>query len=266
MRRSPILAVAAPALLLLAGAGFQSVGPADEPSVFDPAAMVSFEGEVLTVTEVDADTGNGVHMVVRDTDGQEVEVRIGPAAYLAQQGIQLNVGDQVEVRGVPMRIDDAPTFVAAAIVRGDDSWVLRDESGQPAWARNGMLGANGMGTEAGGGCMMHGQGGMMHGEGGMMRGQGGMMGSGGRGMGMHQGQGAGAMRGGSGAAGKGMGQGMGTGMQGCGGMQAGEISADGAPMCRRGDGAAAETSAPTTEPTAASGCQCGCAMQRGAQR
>lgn len=266
MRRSLILSTAAAALLLLVIVATPDARAVGEPQVYDPTAIETFPAEILEISRADLGSGAGLHLVVRNDRGEEIEVRVGPTWYVEEQGIRLEIGDRIEITGVALRLDEVPVFVVARLQRGEQLWTLRDGAGQPAWAGSRVAagtdaGDSGMGRGQGGGCMMQGQGSMMGGQG-----QGGM-----QGRGMMGGQGQGGMRGRGMMHGQGgMQGGMQGGAMGCMSAAAGSsVTDDGqspaGPMCRRSapstSGSPADAGIPPESVgPAGAGCSCGCAM------
>ena len=75
------------------------------------------------------------HMMVNTSVG-EMEVHVGPTAYLAKQGFQIQSGDQIVVTCSKVVWEDKPVLVAREIQRGKQSVTLRNTSGQPVWPKN----------------------------------------------------------------------------------------------------------------------------------
>ena len=93
-----------------------------------PQEWLEYEGIVVQVP------ADGVDLVIRTSDGQEVKVGTGPG-YMASQGFTLQAGDTVQVRGY---WEDGE-LKAAEMTRLTDGQTitLRDEAGHPAWAGSG---------------------------------------------------------------------------------------------------------------------------------
>jgi len=75
----------------------------------------------------------GVHLTLK-TETETIPVHLGPAWYLENQELTLDVGDAVEIRGSRVTYAGKPAIIAAEIHFGEDVLVLRDEDGFPRWA------------------------------------------------------------------------------------------------------------------------------------
>jgi hypothetical protein len=141
-----LLAVAALAALpLLAQSGPGPHGRHDRrgegPPAYDVAAEKTLSGTVAEVVPQSCPCG-GIHLRLT-TEGGDVEVGLGPVAYLTELGASFAAGDAVEVLGAAPKNDAPADFLARAITKGDATWELRDAEGAPKWAAQGM------------GCPMH---------------------------------------------------------------------------------------------------------------
>jgi hypothetical protein len=110
-------------------------GPDDHwGRLYDPRRLETIRGTITRVEVVRRRAmAEGVHITVA-TDAASVEVHLGPAWFIENQEISLDVGDQVEVRGVRTTYLQRPAIIAAEVTRGDDVLTLRDEAGFPRWA------------------------------------------------------------------------------------------------------------------------------------
>lgn len=92
-----------------------------------------------TVTEVKTHASvvgyEDTHMIVTTSVG-EMEVHVGPTAYLAKRGFQIQSGDQIVVTGCKTVYENKPVLVAREIQHGKQSVTLRNSSGQPVWPKN----------------------------------------------------------------------------------------------------------------------------------
>ena len=115
-----------------------------------PQEQLEYKG---TVVQAPAD---GVDLVIRTDDGQEVKVGTGPE-WMAAQGFALQTGEPVQVRGY---WEDGE-LKAAEMTRLTDGQTitLRDEAGHPAWAGSGRRAVERQATVAQGGRGQNGYGG-----------------------------------------------------------------------------------------------------------
>jgi hypothetical protein len=90
-----------------------------------PEEWLEYEGTVVQAPAA------GVDLVIETSDGEELIVGTGPN-YMASQGLALQVGEPVQVRG----LWEDGEFKAAQVTRLTDGQTiaLRDEFGRPAWA------------------------------------------------------------------------------------------------------------------------------------
>ena len=79
---------------------------------------------------------SGIHLLLK-TDKDSISVHVGPEWYLTQQNVQLNVKDNIEVKGSRITYNNKPAVIAAEIKKGNSTLTLRDSKGFPLWsARN----------------------------------------------------------------------------------------------------------------------------------
>jgi len=79
----------------------------------------------------------GIHVRLTTADG-DLEVGLGPVAYLAELGATFAAGDAVEVTGAKPKNDAPADFLARSVKKGDATYELRDAEGAPRWAGTGM--------------------------------------------------------------------------------------------------------------------------------
>lgn len=91
---------------------------ASEPKAGSPAT--SGKGEV------------GVHLMVK-TATETIEVRLCPSGYLKDFEVAFSKGQQVEVTGSRIKVDDTDVILAREIVQGNNTVTLRDKQGGPVW-------------------------------------------------------------------------------------------------------------------------------------
>jgi hypothetical protein len=76
-------------------------------------------------------------MRVRTTEGQWLNVQIGPRDYVAQKDFLVVAGDRVHLTGWEARAAGAPgatpVFVVADISQDGHTLQLRNRSGEPLW-------------------------------------------------------------------------------------------------------------------------------------
>jgi hypothetical protein len=126
------LAFAAAVLLAVPGVFAQTRGTRR----YDPKTEATLKGTVVDVREQASPRGRstGTHLILK-TGAETIEVRVGPTRYLEQEKIHFAKGDNVEVTGSRVKIDNADVLIARQIKMGDRTVTLRNADGIPAWSR-----------------------------------------------------------------------------------------------------------------------------------
>lgn len=128
------------ALLMLGTASVQAQQPTGRMRTprYDPTTVQTVAG---AVTAVDRTTGRagltGIHVDVKTVTGVEF-VHLGPEAFVEGKGLNVAIGDQVEIVGSKVTIAGTPVLLAREVRKGGASVALRDSSGFPLWAGQGM--------------------------------------------------------------------------------------------------------------------------------
>jgi hypothetical protein len=73
-----------------------------------------------------------VHLTVKD-GSDSVDVYLCPKTFLDDMGMSFAKGDAVAMTGSKAKQNDADVFLVREIVKGNDSFVLRDAKGEPVW-------------------------------------------------------------------------------------------------------------------------------------
>lgn len=130
----------------------QQPGPDTRPGMgmrmpmYDTSTEATFRGTVQSVEAAASGPGRtgrgmrgmgGTHVLL-ETDSGTLAVHLGPSAYLTEQNIRLEEGDEIEVIGSRVRLGSEEFVLARQVTRGDDAWTLRDASGRPMWGRGRM--------------------------------------------------------------------------------------------------------------------------------
>jgi len=71
------------------------------------------------------------------TDKESVSVELGPDWYVEKQPVRIQAKDRIEVRGSRVMVQGKPAIIASEVRKGDQSLVLRDANGIPAWSGGG---------------------------------------------------------------------------------------------------------------------------------
>ena len=75
-----------------------------------------------------------LQLKVMSNDG-EVLVNVAPTVFVTHKKFNFAIGDKVAVTGVVYVVDGQKTMVAGQLKKGEETLVLRDGNGNPAWAR-----------------------------------------------------------------------------------------------------------------------------------
>ncbi len=73
-----------------------------------------------------------VHLQVNDGTNS-IDVYLCPKTFLDDMGMSFAKGDAIAITGSKAKLGDADVFLVREIVKGNDSFVLRDPKGEPVW-------------------------------------------------------------------------------------------------------------------------------------
>lgn len=105
------------------------------PPVYDVAAETTLTGKVAEVLPQSCPRA-GIHVRLTTAAG-DVEVGLGPGAYLAEIGAGFATGDEITVTGSKPKNDAPADFLARSVKKGEATYELRDAEGAPRWAMAG---------------------------------------------------------------------------------------------------------------------------------
>lgn len=125
------------AVILLAAAVPVAVAQktADTPAMpkYDVSKEVKIKGTIEDVKEMTMAKGEaGVHLMVKTTS-ETIEARLCPSGYLKDFEVAFAKGQQVEITGAKLKIDDRDVILVREIVLGNNTVTLRDKQGAPVW-------------------------------------------------------------------------------------------------------------------------------------
>jgi hypothetical protein len=103
--------------------------------MYNPDTVETLSGTVEAVDKVTPMKGmySGVHVMLK-TDKETISVHLGPEWYVERQDVKIEKGDNIEVKGSRVTFAGKPVIIAAEVKKGDNTLVLRDSAGIPAWA------------------------------------------------------------------------------------------------------------------------------------
>ncbi len=73
-----------------------------------------------------------VHLLVKD-GSNSVDVYLCPKSFFDDMGMSFAKGDEVTMTGSKVKQGDADLFLVREIVKGTDTFALRDAKGEPVW-------------------------------------------------------------------------------------------------------------------------------------
>ena len=103
--------------------------------MYNPSTVDTLSGTVESIEKITPMKGmhSGVHILLK-TDKETIDVHLGPEWYIERLDTKIEKGDKVEVKGSRVTISGKPAMIAAEVKKGDNSLILRDSAGIPAWA------------------------------------------------------------------------------------------------------------------------------------
>ncbi len=121
----------ASAQMLMGGKGRN----AQSQTMYNANTVTTILGKIIGIDKQSPNRGmsSGVHIQLETTDGT-IAVHLGPAWYLDNQDIHLELGDQIEVTGSTVLILEKSVLIAAKVRKGDQILMLRDLNGIPMWS------------------------------------------------------------------------------------------------------------------------------------
>lgn len=108
--------------------------PCMNGGIVNPDDLVTLQG---TATEVNRYGGHQGMFLTLQTAQETLEVHLGPAWYLADQGFDIAPNSPVEVTGFRSDWNGQSVLIASEVKQGDRVLQLRDANGYPLWMRQG---------------------------------------------------------------------------------------------------------------------------------
>jgi len=132
------ISVGAATILLCTVVGSaQGPGPRKSSRMYNPATETTLKGTIEVVTEGARGQMMGTHITVKTAD-RAWEVMLGPSQFVAGQHFSFAKGDSVEVTGSKVIMGGREYVIAREVVKDGKTLTLRDKTGRPEWAGNGM--------------------------------------------------------------------------------------------------------------------------------
>ncbi len=73
------------------------------------------------------------HLMVK-SGADTMDVYLCPKSFMDDMGMDFAKGDEISLTGSKVKDGDADLILAREVVKGNDSFVLRDGKGDPAWS------------------------------------------------------------------------------------------------------------------------------------
>jgi sporulation protein YlmC with PRC-barrel domain len=102
---------------------------------FTQGQEIEIRGTVTNVGrgEISPGTAEAVVVNVRDRQGQEHTVKLGPAWFLQRQDLMVRAGEEIGIEGRQIEIEGRQMILAETVRTVHAGLRLRDEQGQPRW-------------------------------------------------------------------------------------------------------------------------------------
>jgi len=123
-----ILVIAA--LLLTVGVRPRAGGP-QGAALYNRQTEVLVKGTVRDIQEFACPVNEGElggHLNLQTSEGV-YQVHLLPSRVMRSQGLKFAPGEQIQVTGSKTRVMGKPSLIAREIVRGDETFTLRDSDG-----------------------------------------------------------------------------------------------------------------------------------------
>jgi hypothetical protein len=101
---------------------------------YDVTTVRAISGQITGVQRFVRGMGycSGTHIIVQ-TESEKISVHLGPTWFVDSRGLSLEEGDRIEVAGSMIIYSGLPAMIAARVKKGEDTLLLRDDQGYPAW-------------------------------------------------------------------------------------------------------------------------------------
>jgi hypothetical protein len=110
-----------------------TAGATTNDPVYDPATVVNLPGTVASVRQVPSGSPlAGLHLMVQSKTGT-FDVYLGPSAFLKFLKVSFPAGDQIEVTGSKVKLENADVIMTREVNDGYARITLRDANGAPVW-------------------------------------------------------------------------------------------------------------------------------------
>ncbi len=99
---------------------------------YDPATEATLKGTIDQISQVKWGKDTHVELVMKSGTNL-FDVGVCPPDVFKELIVSFAAGDEVEVIGSKVQLDQKPFIMAREIVKGNDTLDLRDKKGSPVW-------------------------------------------------------------------------------------------------------------------------------------
>ena len=120
-------------LLCVAFTVFAFAQAAPKTPKYDKTTEAKLKG-VVGDTKIVPGPDEGFHFILKQGDGKTILVHVGPEKFLKEIEAEYATGDKVDVIGSKVKsAEGEDEILAKEIVKDNNSVILRDNKGEPAW-------------------------------------------------------------------------------------------------------------------------------------
>ena len=106
------------------------------PPKYDVQTETKIQGTIQDVTMPATGHEKEVVHLVMKVGNDTIDVYLCPKSFLDEMGIEFNRGDEIVLTGSKVKQGSVDLVLARQAQKGQDTLVLRDEKGNPAWVWN----------------------------------------------------------------------------------------------------------------------------------
>ncbi len=118
------------------GQGGQNNNSNQSQTLYDTKTVETFEAKISDIKVVDSQGGSyGVRLFVKKGT-QTIEVRVGPAWFIEENGFDFDEDDKIKITGSRIKISENEVIIASVIIKNGKNLKLRESDGTPLWKGN----------------------------------------------------------------------------------------------------------------------------------
>lgn len=100
---------------------------------YDLQAETKFKGDVEEVKVFALGTRKDFVELIVKSGEDKLEIYVCPKPFQDEMAITLSKGDAITITGAKVKHEEADVILAREVVRGQDTFMLRDNKGNPIW-------------------------------------------------------------------------------------------------------------------------------------